>query len=49
MSFSKVRDDPKLLGDSREVPIYEWSGWRFKSHCEIFLSAWRKKTSQLNT
>jgi hypothetical protein len=24
-----VRDDPKLLGGSGEVPIYEWSGWRF--------------------
>jgi hypothetical protein len=24
---SEVRDDPKLLGDSEEVPISEWSGW----------------------
>ena len=33
-----VRDDPKLLGDSGEVPISEWSGWQFDSHCEIFSS-----------
>ena len=31
-----VQDDPKLLGDSGEVPISEWSGWRFDSRCEIF-------------
>ena len=24
------------LGDSGEVPIYEWSGWRFDSYYEIF-------------
>ena len=29
-------DDPKLLGDSGEVPISEWSGWQFDSHHEIF-------------
>ena len=23
----KVRDDPKLVGDSGEVPISKWSGW----------------------
>ena len=31
----EVRDGPKLLGDSGEVPIFEWSDWRFDSHCEI--------------
>jgi hypothetical protein len=23
-------------GDSGEVPIFEWSGWRVDSRCEIF-------------
>jgi hypothetical protein len=36
MVATKVRDDPKLLGDSGEVPIFEWSGWRFDSYYEIF-------------
>ena len=31
-----VRDDPKLPGDSGEVPISEWSGWRFDSYRKIF-------------
>jgi len=31
-----VRYDPKLPGDSGEVPIFEWSGWRFDSYCAIF-------------
>ena len=31
-----VCDDPKLLGDSGEVPISEWSGWLFDSYYEIF-------------
>ena len=31
-----VRDDPKLQGDSGEVPISEWSGWRFDFHYENF-------------
>ena len=31
-----IRDDLKLPGDSEEVPISEWSGWWFDSHCEIF-------------
>ena len=31
-----VWDDPELLGDSGEIPISEWSGWRFDSRCEIF-------------
>ena len=31
----EVRDDPKLPGDSGEVPNSEWSGRRFNSHCEI--------------
>ena len=34
----KVRDDPKLPGDSGEILISKWSGWRFDSHCEIFCS-----------
>ena len=33
---TRVRGDLKLLGDCREVPIYEQSGWQFKSRCEIF-------------
>jgi hypothetical protein len=32
----KVRDDPKQMGDSGEVPIPEWIGWRFDSRCGIF-------------
>ena len=32
----EVLDDPKLMGDSEEVPIFECSGWRFNSHYEIF-------------
>ena len=32
----QVRVDPKLLGDSGEVPISERSGWRFNSCYEIF-------------
>jgi hypothetical protein len=31
-----VRDDYKLPGDSGEVPIFEWSGWQFDFHCEVF-------------
>ena len=31
-----ARDDPKLPGDSGEVPISEWNGWRFDSRFEIF-------------
>ena len=27
MIVLEVRDDPKLMGGSGEVPIYEWSGW----------------------
>ena len=29
-------DDSKQLGDIGEVSIFEWSGWRFDSCCEIF-------------
>ena len=36
MLMVEVRDDPKLPGDSEEVPISEWSGWRLDFHCEIF-------------
>jgi hypothetical protein len=36
MWLAKVRDDPKLPGDSGEVSIYEWSSWRFDFRCEIF-------------
>jgi hypothetical protein len=28
MYLGMVRDDPKLLGDSGEVPISKWSGWK---------------------
>ena len=28
-----VQDDPKLPGDSGEVPISKWSGWWFNSRC----------------
>ena len=31
-----VPDDPKLPGGSGEVPIPEWSAWRFDSYCVIF-------------
>jgi hypothetical protein len=31
-----VRDDPKLSGESGEVFISKWSGWRFDSHYETF-------------
>ena len=31
-----VQDDPKLPGDSGEVPVFEWSGWWFDFQCEIF-------------
>jgi transposase len=31
-----IQDDPKLLGDSGEAPIFEWIDWRFDSRCEIF-------------
>ena len=39
-----VRDDPKLLGDSGEVPIYAWNGWRFDSRYEGFSLLDEKKT-----
>ena len=35
--MSLVQDDPKLLGDSGEVPISKWSDLRFDSRCEISL------------
>ena len=36
LGFLLVWDDPKLLGDSGEVPIFEWSGWRFDFCSGIF-------------
>ena len=36
LSIAKVQDDPKLLGDSGEVPVFEWSGWWFDSCYELF-------------
>jgi hypothetical protein len=36
MLSCEVRDDPKLLGDSGEVPNSGWSGWQFDFRCEIF-------------
>ena len=40
-----VWNDPKLLGDSGEVPISVWSGWGFDSRREIFSLFDGKKTS----
>ena len=37
ITSDEVQDDPKLLGDSGEVPIFKWSGWRFDSRCEFSL------------
>ena len=31
-----VWDDHELPGDSGEVLVFEWSGWRFNSRCELF-------------
>ena len=31
-----ARDDPKLPGDSGEVPISKWNARQFNSRCEIF-------------
>ena len=36
MNEKEVHNDRKLLGDSGEVPISEWSDWQFNSRCEIF-------------
>jgi hypothetical protein len=36
MDDYEVGDDPRLPDDRVEVPMSEWSGWRFDSHCEIF-------------
>ena len=33
-------------GDSREVPIYKWSGWQFISCCEIFSLLDKKKLAR---
>ena len=45
MALDIVRDDLKLPGDSGEVPISEWSGWWFKTCCEIFSLFDQTKTS----
>jgi hypothetical protein len=45
VSSTEVRADPKLPGDSGEVPISEWSGWRSDSCYEIFSLFDGKKTS----
>ena len=42
----KVRDDPKFPSDSKEVPISEWSGWRFDSRCEIFFLLDKQKLAK---
>jgi hypothetical protein len=36
MKTNKVRDDPKLLGNNGEIPIFKQSDWWFDSRCEIF-------------
>jgi hypothetical protein len=48
MSFAadNVQDDLKLPGDSREVPVSEWSGWQFASRYEIFSLLDRKKLAK---
>jgi hypothetical protein len=40
----EVQDDPKLLGDSEEVPISECSDWQSKSLYEIFPPLHGEKT-----
>ena len=37
-----VWDDPKLLGDSGEVLIFEWDGWRFDSVVKYSLKLMEK-------
>ena len=32
----RVRDSPKLPGDSGDLPISEWNGWRFDFRYETF-------------
>lgn len=41
--YLEVWDEPKLPGDSGQVLIDEWSGWLFKSCCEIFSLIDKKK------
>ena len=36
MGDPHVQDDPKLSGDSGEIPISKWSGLQFDSYCKIF-------------
>ena len=36
MDDYKVGDDPRLPGDRGEVPMFEWSGWRFNMYQYIF-------------
>lgn len=45
----EVQDVPKLPGDSREVPISAWSGWRCNSRCKIFSLLDQKKLLQEHT
>ena len=35
MTYDLVWDNPKLPGDSGDIPISKWSGWRFDSCYEI--------------
>ena len=39
---TQVRDNPKLLDDSGEVPKHEWSSWQFDSQLWNGLFTWRK-------
>ena len=34
--MDEVRDDPYLPGDTGELLISDWSGWRFDLHYETF-------------
>ena len=36
MDDYKVGDDPRLPDDRGEVPMSEWSGWRFNMNQYIF-------------
>jgi hypothetical protein len=45
MDFEVVQDNPKLPGDSEEVPISEWNGWRYDSSYEVFSLLDGKETS----
>ena len=41
-----VQDDPILLGDSGEVPIYEWSDLTVRFLLWNLLFAWQRKLAK---